>query len=116
MSTWDPYIERGLINFKKGNNQWNMTVEKAAIIVNDTTNTPGFHQGTICASTKGFDLSPKRELVDKENGSGQEYITIDEYANICTAFKTKANDLGKGGIRLDGVKYQGKRIYHILLY
>jgi hypothetical protein len=96
--SWQDYIDNFLVNFcdqNKGVSASNVC-ETGAIC--------GNQDGTIWASTPGFQLKTDTVDVDTDDGS-TEKVTLSEFNNLVNVFENKGRSTAKGGVRINGEKY-----------
>lgn len=96
--SWQDYINNFLVNFTDANKGVSASnvCESGAII--------GNQDGTIWASTPGFELKTSTVEVDKDDGT-TEQVSLVEFNNLVDCFNNKGRSNAKGGIRINGEKY-----------
>jgi hypothetical protein len=97
--SWSDYVNNYLINYNDLNTGkvYTNVCEHGAII--------GNQDGTIWASTPGFALGSETVEIEKEDGSGTEKVTVNEFASLSDAFNNAGKSSLKGGIRINKEKY-----------
>ena len=98
--SWNDYVTAYLTNYvdqSTGKTHSNSCEHGAIISVTD---------GTVWASTPNFKIHRSVDVhIDKEDGSGQEKIVVDEFENLKSVFENGGECSKKGGVRLLGEKY-----------
>jgi hypothetical protein len=97
--SWQDYINEYLVNFTDSNKGVSASnVCEAGALV-------GNQDGTIWASTPGFNLGSEEVEIEKEDGSGTYKTTINEFTNLADAFNNGGVSKAVGGIRINKEKY-----------
>jgi hypothetical protein len=97
--SWQDYITNYLVNFTDANKGATASnVCEAGAIV-------GNQDGTIWASTPGFNLGSEEVEIEKDDGSGTYKTTVNEFSNLVDVFNNKGVSKAVGGIRINGEKY-----------
>ena len=98
--SWDDYVNAFLVNWTDVSNEnkvYQNTCEHGALV--------GNADGVVWAKTGTFGFGVIQVDLEKEDGSGTEKVTVDEYANLCDAFNNEGTTSKKGGLRINKEKY-----------
>jgi profilin len=97
--SWQDYVNAYLVNFSdqvKGTTAYGVC-EHGAII--------GNADGSVWAATSGFALKNETIQVEREDGTGNENVNVNEFEHLVDAFNNNGKTYKKGGVRINGEKY-----------
>ena len=97
--SWADYVNAYLVNYvdQVAGKSYLNACEHGAIVSNT--------DGTIWAASTGFTFSKYSVEIDKDDGSGQVKVEIDEFASLKNAFDNNGTCTAKGGIRIHKEKF-----------
>lgn len=97
--SWNDFIQGYLVNNTDPNNGKTATnvCEHGAIV--------SASDGTVWASTPGFGFGQVDVEVEKEDGSGTEKVSVNEFESLNDTFNNSGKITKKGGLRIHGEKY-----------
>lgn len=98
--SWQDYVNAYLVSWVDVNND-----NKTYINVCEHGALVGNGDGTVWAKTANFNFGIIKVDIDKEDGSGTESVTINEFENLKDAFDNQGTTKKKGGIRINTEKY-----------
>jgi hypothetical protein len=96
--SWSDYVSGYLVNYTDQNNGKTASnvVEHGAIVGNT--------DGTVWASTSGFELSTYSTDIEQDDGTTKT-VEVNEFANMLDAFNNKGATSKAGGVRIHKEKY-----------
>lgn len=95
-NTWADFVTGYLVNSVQGKKTLSNCCEHGAIVGAD---------GTLWAGTSGFNLNRSSKVRCSNEEGDDQYITIDEFANLAEVLNGNLSVDKKGGVHIMGKKY-----------
>jgi profilin len=98
--SWQDYVNGYLVNWvdtNQDNKTYKNVCEHGALVGNG--------DGTVWAKTDNFSFGVFKVQVEKDDGSGQVTVDVDEFANLKDAFENEGTTKRQGGLRINNEKY-----------
>ena len=97
--SWQDYVNAFIVNYvdQQSGKTYLNACEAGGIISSA--------DGTVWASSAGFNFGKYETQVEKEDGSGSTKLNIDEFANLKNAFDNNGTCTAQGGVRINREKF-----------
>jgi hypothetical protein len=97
--SWQDYVNAYIVNYvDQSTSKTYLNACEAGGIISSA-------DGTVWASSAGFNFGKYETEVAKEDGSGNTKLQIDEFANLKNAFDNNGTCTATGGVRINREKY-----------